>query len=677
MITHNPLHRSGRARFAHPALALGHDAHSQQGIGMADFWTRKPLLNQPIHSLPSDSCLLASALEHMMPVSSHLESKTTHRRVVERYSIVTVMSSNNLTQPCPYFKDRIVHSSFQFDFYFFELGIHLRFDRLPYNHEVSVTSFLPADMRESKKTECLGSTLIPSLTIFVCKGTKLNKPGLLRVQLQAELLHSLLKLRQKAYGLRFLLESNHKIIRPSHDNHFTLSTRLTPLLNPQIQSVVKKNIRQQGRYTRTLWRPFFICSPLPFFHHACTQPFPDKSYDALVCYPVLYKLQQPCMVNPIEKATDVRIEHKVHMSPLKPNIERIQAFMLATPGAVSIRKPEKVCFINRIHHLHCGSLDYLIFQCSDSKWSLFTISLGYERSLDRLCSIRPSLESLRKIFEVFLPVLGVAPPRLPVHSRSCIPLQLEVGQLQGIQAIDMVHQGGELHFTTTHCDLTYPLQRNLHPLSTLHPSSVLLARIPFGQIPFLHRLRQLWTPRFPSVRTLLVCIRCFHLRARIAALLSRFNLSNVFVRQLRRYYGSVRFPVFVHHRRSSLDFPTRPIVFSTLGKHGTSRFSRGLSLYSLRVSDHVRSLRLSPLTKLKVLPTHLLTTLAPDLLLTRLNTWLIHSFTNASRLPSRTTAHSSSSVRVAYPLHRAALSSAYNPPVYPGAQGERNEYCKK
>jgi hypothetical protein len=38
MISHNPLHGSGRAGFPHPALALGDDAHATQRIGMAFSW---------------------------------------------------------------------------------------------------------------------------------------------------------------------------------------------------------------------------------------------------------------------------------------------------------------------------------------------------------------------------------------------------------------------------------------------------------------------------------------------------------------------------------------------------------------------------------------------------------------------------------------------------------------
>src|SRR5262249_17132156 len=57
------------------------------------------------------------------------------------------------------------------------------------------------------------------------------------------------------------------------------------------------------------------------------------------------------------------------------------------------------------------------------------------------------------------------------------------------------------------------------------------------------------------------------------------------VRRLRRYYGPVRLPVVVHHRRTSLDFPMRPVAPSATGRHGLSRFSRGVYSDMHGVSD--------------------------------------------------------------------------------------------
>src|SRR5208337_1206659 len=121
--------------------------------------------------------------------------------------------------------------------------------------------------------------------------------------------------------------------------------------------------------------------------------------------------------------------------------------------------------------------------------------------------------------------LAVVPPRFSIHARSGLLLKLEEGPLQHAQVINVVEQRGESGSLVLPCCFSYPLQRTRHVAPALRPERVLLSRIPFGQAPSLHPLRL----RLPG-----------------------------FVRGLLRYYGPVRLPVFVHHRRLSIDFSMRP-----------------------------------------------------------------------------------------------------------------------
>jgi len=108
-------------------------------------------------------------------------------------------------------------------------------------------------------------------------------------------------------------------------------------------------------------------------------------------------------------------------------------------------------------------------------------------------------------------------------------------------------------------DLAYPLQRTLRPDPALCPEDVLLSRVPLGQPPSLHPLRH----HFPS-----------------------------FVRGLRRYYRTVRLPMAVHHRITSLDFPLRPGPHPLPpGGHGISRFSHRMFPDVLGVLDRAGSAR--------------------------------------------------------------------------------------
>lgn len=130
----------------------------------------------------------------------------------------------------------------------------------------------------------------------------------------------------------------------------------------------------------------------------------------------------------------------------------------------------------------------------------------------------------------------------------------------------------------------------------------------------------------------------------------------------RSYYGSVRLPAVVLHRRTSLDFTMRPRR-APLGGRRLSRFSRRLFPYMLGVSDLARYLHASPKRHVDSrLPLLLTGSASRTKFFSRLNTQPARSPVNASVVPLR-----------APPLGRhGAIDSFihYNLPVYPGAQGE-------
>ena len=144
-----------------------------------------------------------------------------------------------------------------------------------------------------------------------------------------------------------------------------------------------------------------------------------------------------------------------------------------------------------------------------------------------------------------------------------------------------------------------------------------LARVPFGQAPSLHLLRD----------------RC----------------SGV-VRRLRRYYGPVRLPRAVHRRRVSMDFPTRPAAPSATGDPRLSRFSREVCRHMLGVSDRAEPRRVWRWRRvecgLPLLPT---ASALRRTFLSRLNTRPARSPVNASRPLLRVSAHDSGPVWVAGP----------------------------
>ena len=65
------------------------------------------------------------------------------------------------------------------------------------------------------------------------------------------------------------------------DDDITARHPCSPLVSPEVEGVVKIDVRQQGRCRRALRRPYVTRRPRPVFHHACGQPFPVYDFHRL------------------------------------------------------------------------------------------------------------------------------------------------------------------------------------------------------------------------------------------------------------------------------------------------------------------------------------------------------------------------------------------------------------
>ena len=87
--------------------------------------------------------------------------------------------------------------------------------------------------------------------------------------------------------------------------------------------------------------PTSLACSLPILQHAGVQPFLDEPHDAPVRDPVLDEPHQPFVVERVEEAPDVRIEHPVHLLVIDADRERIQRLMRLRPGRNPYEKPRK------------------------------------------------------------------------------------------------------------------------------------------------------------------------------------------------------------------------------------------------------------------------------------------------------------------------------------------------
>src|SRR6266581_4203104 len=289
MIAHNPLHGSGRAVLPHPALALGDDAHAAQGIRMTDGRQRQPVSDETPHAIPKDAAVLAAPPQRAMPEPPYLEPENPQRRCVPGHAVIPDVSTHHCLQPFALFGDGFVHPSLQLGFHLVQLRLQPFAYRLPQHREPSIAPLLYADVRKAKEVERLRfpfSTPLPAVDRI---RTEFQQPRLLGMQFQVELPHSFREFRPELIGIRFTLESNHDVIGESHHDHIAVRALPTPRLDPQVEYVMKINVRQKRRSTSTLGRPLFYAYSFPILQHAGIQPFLDETHEAPICNPMIYE----------------------------------------------------------------------------------------------------------------------------------------------------------------------------------------------------------------------------------------------------------------------------------------------------------------------------------------------------------------------------------------------------
>ena len=79
---------------------------------------------------------------------------------------------------------------------------------------------------------------------------------------------------------------------------------LTPCLDPQVEYVMKIDVRQKRRGTSALGRSFFRPYSFPILQHAGIQPFLDEPHDAPIRNPMLDELHKPFVGKSIEGLYD-------------------------------------------------------------------------------------------------------------------------------------------------------------------------------------------------------------------------------------------------------------------------------------------------------------------------------------------------------------------------------------
>ena len=92
---------------------------------------------------------------------------------------------------------------------------------------------------------------------------------------------------------------------------------------------------------------------------------------------MLDELSRPFVAHVIEEATDVRIEHPVHLLPLHSDHERIERLMRTAARTEPVGEALEVDLIYLVEDRHHGLLNDFVLQRRDAQRTLPPISLRY------------------------------------------------------------------------------------------------------------------------------------------------------------------------------------------------------------------------------------------------------------------------------------------------------------
>src|SRR5215467_3895839 len=238
---------------------------------------------------------------------------------------------------------------------------------------------------------------------------------------------------------------------------------------------------------------------------------------------MLKEPDEPVLAHRVEERSDIGVQNEVHLPAGDPDTKRIHRIMRAAPRSESIREPKEVFLVDRVQHRSRRPLDDLVLQSGNRERALPSVRLGYIDPPRRRRPIRSPVDPRMQVLKLALEVCFVGLTRQSAHARSRVLLKLAERLSEQFRA-DVVEERSEPLLLPFPCDFPYAFQRLCHAFPALRPARALLARVPLGLRPWLHRLR--------------------------SGLLR-------LVRRLHSYYGGVRLPTSVHHRLRLLAFPMR------------------------------------------------------------------------------------------------------------------------
>jgi len=197
---------------------------------------------EPIEALPGQPVSLAPSEQGVPPSAANLAAETLQSPEIAWDRVVVEIPLHHSVQPRADDGDRLVPSPHQCG----SNGRQRRAQALlrrEANDLEPTLAVRSTAVREPEKVERLRVTLPPISTVGCGESTKLDQPGLVRVQRQSEFRKPFLQVMQKPLRRLLALESHYAVVGIANDDDITPGLLLAPVVRPQIEHVMQVDIR--------------------------------------------------------------------------------------------------------------------------------------------------------------------------------------------------------------------------------------------------------------------------------------------------------------------------------------------------------------------------------------------------------------------------------------------------
>ena len=121
-----------------------------------------------------------------------------------------------------------------------------------------------------------------------------------------------------------------------------------------------------------------------------SQPLADQPQDARIGDPVRHHPQQPLVVDRVEEAADVGIEHPVHALAHHRRMQRRESLMRVPSRPEAVGEAEEVDLVDGAQHLGDRALDDLVLQRRHAERALPAIGFRDVDAPNRLRPVAPA-----------------------------------------------------------------------------------------------------------------------------------------------------------------------------------------------------------------------------------------------------------------------------------------------